>query len=156
MPVCTSCKCWEVNPEKGRRNKKGRGFFLIGDNASGTLSVKALKSLKLKKHSALWTGLLTHKIVRDALNLIQGISPLSFIDLRTASIYFRFVNQLKTLTQLCFQPACHPVKSTIPNPANKEIKYWHQDETRQGLKTIYSQIILLIYILLSLALAATF
>ena len=74
--------------------------------------VQALKRLKLKKDSALWTGLLTHKIVRDALNLIQGISPLSFIDLRTASIYFRFVTQLKTLTQLCFQPACHPVKST--------------------------------------------
>jgi hypothetical protein len=58
--------------------------------------VKALKPLKLKKDSALWTGLLTHKIVRDALNLIQGISPLSFIDLRTASVYFRLVTQLKT------------------------------------------------------------
>jgi hypothetical protein len=29
--------------------------------------VKALKPLKLKKDSALWTGLLTHKIVRDPL-----------------------------------------------------------------------------------------
>jgi hypothetical protein len=58
--------------------------------------VKALKPLKLKKDSALWTGLLTHNIVRDALNLIQGISPLSFIDLRTASVYFRLLTQLKT------------------------------------------------------------
>jgi hypothetical protein len=60
------------------------------------LIVKVLKPLKLKKDSALLTGLLTHKIVRDALNLIQGISPLSFIDLRTASVSFRFVTQLKT------------------------------------------------------------
>ena len=29
--------------------------------------VKALKTLKLKKDSALWTGLLTHKIVREIL-----------------------------------------------------------------------------------------
>jgi hypothetical protein len=29
--------------------------------------VKALKPLKLKKDSALWTGLLTHKIVRERL-----------------------------------------------------------------------------------------
>jgi hypothetical protein len=57
--------------------------------------VKALKPLKLKKDSALWTGLLTHKIVRDALNLIQGISPLSFIDLRPRR-YFRLITQLKT------------------------------------------------------------
>jgi hypothetical protein len=64
--------------------------------------VKALTSLKLKKDSALWTGLLTHKIVHNALNLIQGLSPLSLIDLRTASVSFRFVTQLKTLTQLCF------------------------------------------------------
>jgi len=92
----------------------------------------------------------------SALNLIQGISPLSFIDLRTAPVSFRFVTQLKTLTQLCFQPACHPVKSPTPSPANKGIKYWCQDETRLGLKTIYSQIILLISILLSLALTATF
>jgi len=60
--------------------------------------VKALKPLKLKKD----TGLLTHKIVRDVLNLIQGISPLSFIDLRTASVSFRCATQLKTLTQLGF------------------------------------------------------
>jgi hypothetical protein len=73
------------------------------------------------------------------LNLIQGISPLSFIDLRTASVSFRFVTQLKTLTKQCFQPACHPVKSTTPNPANKAIKYWCQDETRLGLKTIESK-----------------
>jgi len=61
------------------------------------LIVKALKPLKFKKDSALWTGLLTHNIVRDALNLlILGISPLSFIDLRTASVSFGFVTQLQT------------------------------------------------------------
>jgi len=60
------------------------------------LIVKALKPLKLKKDSALWAGLLTHKIVRDALNLIQGLSPLSFIDLRTPSVSFRLVTLLKT------------------------------------------------------------
>jgi hypothetical protein len=39
----------------------------MGDNASETLMVKALKPLKLKKDSGLLTGLLTHKIVRGIL-----------------------------------------------------------------------------------------
>jgi len=51
------------------------------------------------------------------LNLIQGISPLSFIDSRPRR-YFRLVTQLKTLTQLCFQPACHPVN---PNASPQEL-----------------------------------
>jgi hypothetical protein len=42
------------------------------------------------------------------LNLIQETSPFSFIDSRPRR-YFRLVTQLKTLTQLCFQPACHSV-----------------------------------------------
>jgi len=51
------------------------------------------------------------------LNLIQRISPLSFIDSRQQR-YFRLVTQLKTLTQLCFQPACHPVN---PNALAEEL-----------------------------------
>jgi len=39
----------------------------MGDNASFTLMVKALKPLKLKKDRALLTGLLTYNIVRDHL-----------------------------------------------------------------------------------------
>ena len=44
------------------------------------------------------------------MNLIQGLSPFSFIDSHPRR-YFRLVTQLKTLTQLCFQPAFHPVKT---------------------------------------------
>ncbi len=45
---------------------------------------------------------------------IQGLSPLSFIDSRTASVSFRLVTKLKTLTQLGFQPAFYPPLSTHP------------------------------------------
>ena len=109
------------------------------DNASGTLMVKALKPLKLKKIVHYGQAYWIIRLSESALNLIQGISPLSFIDLRTASVSFRLVTQLKTLMQLYFQAACHPVKSTTPNPANKGIKYWCPDETRLGLKTIESR-----------------
>jgi hypothetical protein len=70
--------------------------------------VKALKSPIVNKDRGLLTGLLTHNIVQAPLNLIQGSSPLSFINSRPQGS-FRLVNQLKTLTQLCFEPACHPV-----------------------------------------------
>ena len=74
--------------------------------------VKALKPLKLKKNSGLLTGLLTHKIWSEgSLKLIQGLWPVSFIDSSTASVSFRLVTQLTTLTQLCFQPACHRQKN---------------------------------------------
>jgi hypothetical protein len=39
----------------------------MGDNASETLMVKALKPLKIKKDSGLLTGLLTYHIVREIL-----------------------------------------------------------------------------------------
>ena len=51
------------------------------------------------------------------------ISPFSFIDSRQRR-YFRLVSQLKTLTQLCFQPACHPVN---PNPPREEL--WEPEGT---------------------------
>ena len=87
-----------------------------GNNASGTLIVKALKPLNLKKDSGLLTGLLTHLIVRYALGLDSLRSPLSFIESRQRRS-FPLVTQLKTLTQLCFQPACHPVNYRYGKPA---------------------------------------
>jgi len=80
------------------------------------LIVKVLKPLKLKKDSGLLTGLLTHKIVRDRLEPDSLRSPLSFIGSRQRRA-FPLVTQLKTLTQLCFQPACHPINYRCGKPA---------------------------------------
>jgi hypothetical protein len=60
-----------------------------GNNASGTLIVKALKPLNLKKDSGLLTGLLTHKIVREILEPDSLRSPLSFIESRQLPILSR-------------------------------------------------------------------
>jgi len=78
--------------------------------------VKALKPLNLKKDSGLLTGLLTHKIVREILEPDSLRSPLSFID-SAQRRSFGLVTQIKTLTQLCFQPACHPVNYRCGKPA---------------------------------------
>jgi hypothetical protein len=77
--------------------------------------VKALKPLNLKKDSGFLTGLLTHKIVREILEP-DSLRPLSFIESRQRRS-FRLVTQLKTLMQLGFQPACHPVNYRCGKPA---------------------------------------
>jgi hypothetical protein len=78
--------------------------------------VKALKPLNLKKDSGLLTGLLTHKTLRELLEPDSLRSPLSFLESRQRQS-FRLVTQLKTLTQPCFQPACHPVNYRCGKPA---------------------------------------
>ena len=93
--------------------------------------VKALKPLNLKKDSGLLTGLLTHKILREILEPDSLRSPLSFLESRQRRS-FRLVTQLKTLTQPCFQPACHPSTTDVENPpfiGLKKLSEFFQDKS---------------------------